>query len=498
MSIGMIVLASVCLLQWISDPTNSKRKERVLRYFQTPSFWMLSGIYLLAVIGMLWTDEIKHGQWDLRMKLPILVMPFILAVLNPLNQREIRIIKGIFILSLTFALAYCMLVYTGLVHHPVNDIREISVFISHIRFSLLLVVGLLIAYHETWNRGMVGKLFCIILSAGFIYFLFIIESLTGIAAIIVVLGYMLFQKFMTSEKRIIKWSFACALLLIPLLSLWYLYSCYSSYFGAPHMDWKNLPAKTTLGDSYDHNEHYPLIENGHYTYAYIAWGEMYGGWRERSNMSLDSLDRKGGSLKGTLIRYLASKDLRKDLSGVRALSDEDILKIENGETSYDLQSQNPIRKRIDRILFEYSNFRAGGSANGHSVFQRLEFWRAAWGIIRNNFWIGVGTGDTKIAFAMQYDAMKSTLDAAHRLRAHNQYLTMWLTYGFFGFLYFVFSVTFGLWKGGWKDTLYAPFVLLTMLSFCSEDTLESQAGVMFFIFFSIFLHPAFRKGITSK
>ena len=498
MSIGMIVLASVCVLQLISDPSNSERKKRLQRFIKTPSYWMLSGIYVMVALGMLWTENIGHGQWDLRMKLPILTMPIILALLNPLNQHNIRILKGLFILSLTFSLCYCLLVYAGLIYHELKDIRDISVFISHIRFSLLLVVGLLIAFHETWSRGLLGKAFCITLSLGFIYFLFIIESLTGIAALALVAVCRLIQKFLISKNKKTKWIIASTMVILPIVTAGYLYSCYTSYFRVAHIDWNNLPVKTMHGDSYDHNKQYPLVENGHYTYTYLAWGELYGGWRERSTMSLDNLDKKGGSLKGTLIRYLASKDLHKDLDGIRQLSQEDVVNIENGETSFGLSNLNPIRKRIDRVFFEYSNFRAGGSANGHSVFQRLEFWRAAWGIIQDNFWYGVGTGDTKTAFALEYDKMQSTLDADHRLRAHNQYLTMWLTYGLFGFLYFALAIIIGLRKGGWKHTLYAPFVLLTLLSFCSEDTLESQAGVMFFIFFSIFLHPAFEKNASLK
>lgn len=498
MSIGMIVLASVCVLQLISDPSNTERKKRFLRYLKTPSYCMLSGIYLLVIIGMLWTENTNHGMWDLRMKLPILTMPIILALLNPLNQRNIRILKGVFILSLTFSLCYCLLVYAGLIPYELKDIRDISVFISHIRFSLLLVVGLLIAYHETWNRGIIGKFFCITLTLGFLYFLFIIESLTGIAGLVVIIVCHMIQKLLLAKNKTNRRVLAFTLLLIPVVVVGYLYTCYTSYFRVAPFDWNTLPKKSLHGETYDHNKQYHLIEDGHYTYTYIAWGELYAGWKERSSMSLDSLDNKGGMLKGTLIRYLASRDLHKDLEGIRSLSDEDIQNIQNGETSFHAIVQNPIRKRIDRILFEYSNFRAGGSANGHSVFQRLEFWRASWGIIKNNFWMGVGTGDTKAAFAMQYEAMQSTLDKEHRLRAHNQYLTIWLTYGVFGLVYFIVTITFGLTNGGWKNALYAPFVLLTLLSFCSEDTLESQAGVLFFIFFSIFLNPHFEKNFSLK
>jgi O-antigen ligase len=184
-----------------------------------------------------------------------------------------------------------------------------------------------------------------------------------------------------------------------------------------------------------------------------------------------------------LIRYLASKGLYKDADGIAALSDDDVRAIEAGMTTAHEHSRTGISKRLNRIFFEYANYKAGGTPNGHSVFQRLEFWRAALHIIGENPWAGVGTGDTKIAFASAYEKMNSSLDPQFQLRAHNQYLTMWLTYGIAGLLLFLSVLLAGWKKPGNRRPLLRVFIIICAMSFLSEDTLESQAGVMFFVMF---------------
>jgi len=132
---------------------------------------------------------------------------------------------------------------------------------------------------------------------------------------------------------------------------------------------------------------------------------------------------------------------------------------------------------------------SGGRYDGHSVVQRLEYWKAALGIISSNPIIGVGTGDIQDAFDEQYEIMHSHLSDRWRLRAHNQYLTMFAVFGVVGFLLFLFSLIYPYMKE--KKTMnfcYSVFLLIILISMITEDTLETQAGVTFYAFFnSLFL-----------
>jgi O-antigen ligase len=96
---------------------------------------------------------------------------------------------------------------------------------------------------------------------------------------------------------------------------------------------------------------------------------------------------------------------------------------------------------------------------------------------------GVGTGDIKTAFKEAYIARESTLSDRYRLRAHNQYLTMWATYGLLGLMLFLVITFWPILTLSGKDLNVQMIVILLALSFLTEDTLESQAGVMFMAFF---------------
>jgi len=483
MSFGMFWLAGVCVLQVSTDIA---RKQPVLnrlkQFTSNSSAVMMSVLFLLSLLGLLWTQNFDYAMWDLRMKVPLLVLPLLISFTNPITQGEFRALIGLFIIAVVVAVMWCLQVYWIGSPEIDGDVRKISVFISHVRFSLLiaLALGMLVRFAHGSAQGRILIVLC---ALPCLYFIYIIGSITGaigLGALLLWAGirYLIAQK--NNSSRLIV---GATLLLLFATTLVYVFSLYRNYFTVESSDWNSLELKTPRGEVYAHHAEFRLIEDGHYVMTYVAWGELYNAWNERSEVHPDSSDARGHILKGTLIRYLASKGLRKDADGVAALTDGDIDAIEAGiPTSADAHMHG-LRKRLHRIFFEWSNYRAGGDPDGHSVTQRLEFWKTAAWIIRRNFWTGVGTGDVKEEFREAYIATNSPLSEQYRLRAHNQYLTMWITYGVLGFLVFVLITCWPLLTGHVRDPLVVMIVLLAALSYLTEDTLESQAGVMFVAFF---------------
>lgn len=486
MSFASFWLVGAWLFQIITDlARKEKLSKRFSRFTSEKSAILLTSLYALPLIGLLWTSDFTYAAWDLRMKLPILFMPLLFFSLNPMSAREFRALFGIFISSLLFAVVWCLLIYWQINPKPYTDVRDISVFISHIRFSLLIVLGICITYYYAWKRPG-GKLLSILLSVLFVYFLSVIGSVTGFIVLIAVIAWWLIDRILHS-KTVIKIALTSLLIIAPVPIAWWMYKQARGYFAVEKLDSNLLEKYSPRGEEYEHNLSYPLVEKGHYVYNYIAPAELEEAWMERSEHHLDSADARGQVVRNTLIRYLASRGLRKDFDGVYQLSEDDIRAIEKGYANYGEENMNALRVRMDDILFEYSSYRIDGDPSGHSVFQRLEFWKTAWHIIKDNFWTGVGTGDVKAAYEAQYEKDNSKLDEAHRLRGHNQYLTMWVTYGIFGFLFFVLVVFYPLFKRARKDRLFIAFTIIAALSFLTEDTLETQAGVMFYAFFYLFL-----------
>ena len=133
-------------------------------------------------------------------------------------------------------------------------------------------------------------------------------------------------------------------------------------------------------------------------------------------------------------------------------------------------------------------YKETGDPSGSSVMQRYEYSKASLALIKNNFWLGVGTGDLENELINEYKAMGSELKNQYLFHAHNQFIAFFITFGIFGFLWFFFALIYPPAKEGYfNDFFYLVFFLIMVFSMLSDDTLETQAGATLFAFFIAFL-----------
>ncbi|MFN9799917.1 MAG: O-antigen ligase family protein [Bacteroidota bacterium] len=493
MSVGIITLACTWVLYAIADGMDRNEPwARWYTYRHTPGALRFALIYGVFAVSLLWSDELGYGFKDLRTKLPVLVLPIIVCGLDPISRRTWSALWWTFIASLTFAVAVCLMVYFGVYNQwavplgfrprEVHNFRDISIFISHIRFSLLLVMGLATLYQFTPRRA--GA---VVLSSAlamlFLYFLWTIESMTASVLILALLVVLILRTALNRQRYLILLIMAGVTLASVTAGFFWVRNTYRAYYTAQPVDHRSLATHSASGEAYVHDTINLQVENGQLTMLYVAWSELADAWDERSGIPFEGDDALGNPVKGTIIRYMTSRGLRKDRIGVEALTSEDIRRIEAGIASAKLAEHSGLRRRLDRIMFEYHCFKLGSNPTGHSVFQRLEFWKAGREIIRQNFWWGVGMGDVKSAFSAEYVRANTPLDVSYRLRAHNQWMTVWITSGLVGFVTFILA-WFTLFRRDSRSRswLFLAFFVVASLSFLTEDTLESQAGVSFVAF----------------
>jgi O-antigen ligase len=154
-----------------------------------------------------------------------------------------------------------------------------------------------------------------------------------------------------------------------------------------------------------------------------------------------------------------------------------------------------VNQRISEMQNEVKHYEAGGNPSGHSITQRFEYWKIAKHIIFENPLIGVGTGDIDDEFKKYYATHDTPIKKEFQFRSHNQYLSIASTFGIIGLLIFLIAFAFPYWYGIQKFA-YLPsvFIIMTLLSMLTEDTLETQAGATFVAyFFSVLLLSAFKK-----
>ncbi len=454
---------------------------------------VMVSMYLMHFIGLIYTSDFQYAFKDLRIKLPLLVFPLILSSMKPLNRKQFDTVLWFFISSVFFV---TILAAIKFISCDFVDVRELSVFVSHIRLSLCIVFSIFILgyYFVKRNYSIIIKSIVIFLILWFLWIIMILESFIGlliIATLCVILS--LYFSFKINNS-FIKISTIIIIAALPIISLHYIYKTIHNYRTPEKVIVEQLDTHTKLGNPYVFDTIRYGIEDGRYIGLYLAKQETIDAWNNRSDKTIESVYDKKYRI---LIRYLTSKNLRKDAEGVSQLTEDDIRNIENGVANYNYINNPGIKTRIMKIIISYDNYVSSKNANGSSVFQRVEYIKASLNIIKDNPLIGVGTGDIANAFQQYYEDTNSKLEKENRLRSHNQYLAITVAFGIIGLLWYLFSLLYPLHEKKNRNYLYIIFLAIMLMSMLTEDTLETQIGVTLFAFFNSFLVFANDRKFTN-
>jgi hypothetical protein len=484
-SISMFVLLGNWLLE-------GGLKEKLNLFFKNRIAVVLASLYVLHLIGLFWTSDFAFAFKDLKTKLPLLVLPLILSSTPALSEKNFRIVLHIFLFALfceTMVGVYNLYGFSGKI---ITNMREMTSHVSHIRFSLMLCLGIFSVPYiiHKWKDeySQSQKIVLGSVAAWFIFFLVILQAANGLIIFFATGLFSLFYMILKSESRKLKVAFFSVLIIaVAAAAVWTTKRCKKVQPCKSGEYVSELDSLTALGNPYTHNLNDKRVENGNLLGIYVSWKELEEAWNKRSVIKFTDKDKNGNMVCFTLERFLASKDYRKDAEGVEKLTDVEVMAIQNGVANYRYLDKLSFSDRLYEILWEFEDYRRNGNPSGHSVVQRFEYWKAALNIIKENIILGVGTGDVATAYKEQYEKMKSPLEERFRKRAHNQYLTIAVTFGVVGFVWFIVSLFYPLAVHRFKPGyLYTVFLVIVLLSFVSEDTLESQAGLTFFAFFNSF------------
>jgi len=146
-------------------------------------------------------------------------------------------------------------------------------------------------------------------------------------------------------------------------------------------------------------------------------------------------------------------------------------------TNYRLQA-------MIKSVKNYQQYLKGSQQNVESTAERIMTWDASIQLIKQNFWLGLGNGDVRIELKKKYEILGYTEPARLKLNAHNQYLESILYVGIFGFvsLLAIMFVPFSS-QSNRKSLIFSLFILTFCLHFLFESMLNTQAGVVYFVFF---------------
>jgi hypothetical protein len=477
-SIPQIILFS----NWVFEG-NFKEKFRTLK--GNKIFWILSSVFLMHLLGLFNTTNIEAGLNDIRIKVPLMLLPLVFFSTKSLDKKELNLLLSLFVAGIVLSSFWCIYYYYS---HTIIDLRKVSRFMSHIRFGLFINMGICtLVYFIMEGKKTIDRIVSIFIILYLLWFMLYFGLVTGLVLFgLVSAAFVLYLIIKQNTK--IKLVGLSALILGACVGIWFLNS-----------EWKrnnfvdtsinNVPKEKSLSG----RPYYPVglkkqTENGFYLAYNIQYDELYKGWLKLSNREILQNDKKGNPLIWTMLRYMTSKGLTKDSTGLAQLSKEDVQNIENGITNYNYVGASPLRMRVKGFLTEYQDYKNGANPSGKTMLMRFEFWKAAIYIIKRNVWLGVGTGDSQAAFYKAYYRTDTKLSHEWRLRSHNQFLAIAVSFGVFGLALFIFSLVYPAFVLRKKlSGLYFIFLFIAVVSFLTEDTLESQSGVSFFAYFNTLL-----------
>lgn len=453
---------------------------------------VMVSVYVMHLLGLIYTYDFPSAFHDLRIKLPLLIMPLVLSTMKPLDRKQFDTVLWFFIAAVFFV---TVLGTVKFIRRDFVDVRELSPFINYIRLALCIVFSIFVLgyYLVKRNHSLMIKTIMVFMIIWFLWQITVFESFTSVLVIAALCFVLVMYFIFKSTKTNVKICMVVAIVVVAGVVIYFPYKVAKDYMNPAKVDVTQLDTHTKLGNPYVFDTIAFGVEDARYVGLYLSKNEMLDAWNKRSVKKINSEWDDGYR---TLVRYLTSKDLRKDAEGVEHLTENDISNIENGIANYNYIENPGFKTRIMKVMVAYNNYERNGDANGSSVFQRVEYIKASFDIIKDNPVFGVGTGIVKV-FADYYEDTNSKLKPEYRLRSHNQYLAITVAFGVIGLLWFLFSMFYPLIADKRnRNYLYMVFLFIVMLSMFTDDTLETQVGATLFAFFNSFL--VFCNGLRTK
>ncbi len=505
MSVGQLLIAANWFLQ-------GRFAEKLRTFRANKPAMVFSAIYLLYVLGFFYSSDKPEALGNLVDKLPILSLVFFVASSRPVPPGT----RKWLLLAFSGSITVLSLIGVGLLlWGEVGDYRELSPFVSHIRVGLMTALSIVslswmgaggfypgrgrqpetgtdVRKETNRIRGFMAgggwRLACFVLAGWHLVYLFMLQSLSGIIALLAVLMIIGIRTIVRGNKcwRIISVS---ALSLLALIIAGLLAWGWTMVNLDHKEDLGQLDSHTAMGNPYQHDTTSTFRENGKLVYLYIAPDELREAWEARSGFDYMGNDLRGQELRYTLFRFLTSKGLRKDAQGLAQLTPGEIEAVEKGIANVNYLHWPGVLIRIHQSFWEISEYRREKKPEGHTLSQRVTFWKAAREAIEKRPWFGWGTGDMLVAMQYGFDRSGSPLAFRSHMKPHNQYLSLLVLFGVVGLSWFVFAVFYAPFRlRGFSHLPFLAFFVILFTSMFIDDTLATQAGLTFFVFFfNVFL-----------
>jgi len=140
MSLSLIGL----FINWVLELDFKLKWERIKNYNYLPIIF--AGLFLIELFWLPISGDLITGINVLRIKLPLLLFPIIIGTTNQFSKKEYKTIIITFFLGIIVSTFLVLLVDLGWLNTKKDSgtVRDISIFMSHIRYSILLSLAVIL------------------------------------------------------------------------------------------------------------------------------------------------------------------------------------------------------------------------------------------------------------------------------------------------------------------------------------------------------------------
>ncbi len=468
-------------------------KEKLERLAQNKTALALASIYLVFVLGMMHTGDLWHGlTYDLKNKLPIFSFTIVVASSKPFTDSRIKI------LPLLFGVSVVLVSFIGAIIFATNsfiDTRLLSPFTVHIFYGLMVLVSVFII---PWSTRQISQkkgynYLSFVVSGWLLFFLFLLSSLTVLASLATVIIFLLMKQVFFQKNIALRIASGLLLIALAIMATAVFKTVSTPLFLKIEPTPESLSQRTILGNEYHHDQDVLFRENGHLVFWFISRQELEDAWNERSSLKFTGSDKNGNLVEYTIYRYLSSLGLKKDRSGVEALTSADVEAIEYGIANHLYVEWPNFFVRIHQSLWELQQYKLTGNPNGYSITQRIELWRASLKAIEKNKLFGWGTGDVLQALNFGLDSINSELQN-RKMKPHNQFLVWLIMVGSAGTV--IVLGLFGIYICKTRSYKYLPMQIMLVsliVTMFADMPFDYQMGINLVLFTSVYFGIIFKK-----
>ena len=175
----MSIVTGLFMVNWLIEGQFATKMRRLK---ERKSLMLIISVFLLYLFGLLWTDSLNSGLQDVKIQLPFLIIPLVIGTSEALNYIQVKRIIYMFSAAVIVASLCSIFVLFGFSGKSIQDPREMSLFISHIRFSLLINISIFSLFwfaRKEAQKSILEKTFLFLAIIWLTIFLVILKSATG-------------------------------------------------------------------------------------------------------------------------------------------------------------------------------------------------------------------------------------------------------------------------------------------------------------------------------